>query len=84
MIGAPLVDGATVTAELVEQARDKKIIIFKKKRRKNYRRKQGHRQDLSVLRITEIAAGGQEGRSETRRQGQAQEGRRQGRAGEKG
>ena len=58
MIGAPLVDGATVTAELVEQARDKKIIIFKKKRRKNYRRKQGHRQDLSVLRITEIAAGG--------------------------
>ena len=58
MIGAPLVDGATVTAELVEQARGKKIIIFKKKRRKNYRRKQGHRQDLSVLRITEIAAGG--------------------------
>ena len=58
MIGAPLVEGATVTAELVDQTRGKKIIVFKKKRRKNYRRTQGHRQDLSVLRITEIAAGG--------------------------
>lgn len=58
MIGAPMVDGATVTAELVEQARARKIIVFKKKRRKNYRRTQGHRQDLTVLRITEIAAGG--------------------------
>jgi large subunit ribosomal protein L21 len=58
MIGAPLVDGATVTAELVEQARGDKIVVFKKKRRKNYRRKAGHRQNLTVLRITEIAAGG--------------------------
>jgi len=58
MIGAPMVDGATVTAELVEQARAPKIVVFKKKRRKNYRRTSGHRQDLTVLRITEIAAGG--------------------------
>ena len=58
MIGAPLVDGAQVTAELVDQTRGKKIIVFKKKRRKNYRRTQGHRQDLTMLRITEISAGG--------------------------
>ncbi len=51
-IGAPLVDGASVVAELVEQKRDKKIVIFKKKRRQNYRRKNGHRQHLSVVRIT--------------------------------
>ena len=55
-IGAPLVSGATVTATLVEQARGDKVIIFKKKRRQNYRRKRGHRQDLTVLRINEIQA----------------------------
>jgi large subunit ribosomal protein L21 len=53
-VGTPLVAGATVTAELVRQARGPKIIIFKKKRRQNYRRKKGHRQDLTVLRITGI------------------------------
>jgi large subunit ribosomal protein L21 len=53
-IGTPLVAGATVTAELVRQARGPKLIIFKKKRRQNYRRKKGHRQDLTVLRITGI------------------------------
>lgn len=57
-IGAPLVDGASVVAELVEQKRDKKIVIFKKKRRQNYRRKNGHRQHLSVVRITDILTGG--------------------------
>ncbi|VAW17196.1 LSU ribosomal protein L21p [hydrothermal vent metagenome] len=57
-IGAPLVEGATVAAELVEQARAKKIIVFKKKRRQKYRRKAGHRQDLSVVRITEILTDG--------------------------
>ena len=55
-IGAPLVAGASVTAEVVEQTRGDKIIIFKKKRRQNYRRKRGHRQDLTVLRITGIQA----------------------------
>ncbi|MFZ8897405.1 MAG: 50S ribosomal protein L21 [Alphaproteobacteria bacterium] len=55
-VGAPLVDGATVKAELVEQMRDRKVIIFKKRRRQNSRRKNGHRQHLSVVRITGISA----------------------------
>ncbi|WP_142847940.1 50S ribosomal protein L21 [Telmatospirillum sp. J64-1] len=54
-IGAPVVAGASVTATVVEQTRGDKIIVFKKKRRQNYRRKKGHRQDLTVLRITDIA-----------------------------
>jgi large subunit ribosomal protein L21 len=57
-VGAPLVDGAKVMGTLVEQARGEKIIVFKKKRRKNYRRTQGHRQDLSVVRITDITGPG--------------------------
>ena len=55
-VGAPTVEGATVTAELVEQMRDKKVIIFKKRRRQNSRRKNGHRQHLSVVKITGISA----------------------------
>jgi large subunit ribosomal protein L21 len=55
-VGTPLVAGATVSAEVIAQDRGPKIIIFKKKRRQNYRRKNGHRQDLTVLRITEISA----------------------------
>jgi large subunit ribosomal protein L21 len=54
-IGAPLLDGARVTAEVLEQAKAPKIIVFKKKRRKNYRRKHGHRQLQTVLRIRDIA-----------------------------
>ncbi len=57
-LGAPLVDGAKVLGTLVEQARGKKIIVFKKKRRKNYRRRNGHRQELSIVRITDIAGPG--------------------------
>lgn len=53
-IGAPIVSGAKVTAELVKQTRGPKLIAFKKRRRKNSRRKKGHRQDLSVVRITDI------------------------------
>lgn len=56
--GAPLVSGATVAGEILEQARGDKVLIFKKKRRKTYRRTRGHRQDLSVVRITEILTGG--------------------------
>ena len=55
-IGTPLVAGATVSAEVIAQDRGPKVIIFKKKRRQNYRRKNGHRQDLTVLRITGISA----------------------------
>jgi large subunit ribosomal protein L21 len=57
-IGAPTVAGASVTATVLEQKRGDKVIIFKKKRRQNYRRKRGHRQSLTVLRIAEVVAGG--------------------------
>ena len=57
-IGSPLVDGASVAASILEQARDKKVIVFKKRRRQNYRRKKGHRQHMTVLRIDEILTGG--------------------------
>jgi len=56
--GTPLVTGASVSATLVEHRRSDKIIVFKKQRRKNYRRKNGHRQHQTVLRITEIHAAG--------------------------
>ena len=54
-IGSPLVSGASVAAEIVAQARGPKILVFKKKRRQNYRRHAGHRQDLTILRITGIS-----------------------------
>ncbi len=59
-IGSPLVEGAHVAATVLDQARAEKILVFKKKRRKKYRRLHGHRQDLTVLRITDIAAGAEE------------------------
>jgi large subunit ribosomal protein L21 len=55
-VGAPLVKGAVVSATVYKQKRDDKVIIFKKKRRQNYRRKKGHRQHLTVLKITDIKA----------------------------
>jgi large subunit ribosomal protein L21 len=58
VLGAPTVAGATVAGELVEQARGPKVISFKKRRRQNSRRKKGHRQDLTVVRITEILTDG--------------------------
>lgn len=58
LVGTPTVDGASVAAEVLEQKRGPKIIVFKKKRRNNYRRKKGHRQDLTAVRITEILTGG--------------------------
>lgn len=57
-IGAPLVEGATVVASVVRQTRGKKIVVFKKRRRKNYRRKAGHKQDLTLIEINEILTGG--------------------------
>jgi large subunit ribosomal protein L21 len=57
-IGSPTVAGATVAAEVVEQARGPKVISFKKRRRQNSKRKKGHRQDLTIVRITEILTGG--------------------------
>ena len=58
-IGAPLVEGAAVAATIVEHARGPKVIAFKKRRRKNSRRKRGHRQDLTVVRITDVLMNGQ-------------------------
>jgi len=53
-VGAPLVNNATVEATVVEHDRAKKIIVFKKKRKKQYRRTQGHRQDYTAVRIDKI------------------------------
>ena len=55
-VGAPFVAGAKVKAQVVDQIRDDKVIVFKKKRRHNYRRTQGHRQYLTVIKITDIIA----------------------------
>ncbi|MCB1477920.1 MAG: 50S ribosomal protein L21 [Rhodobiaceae bacterium] len=57
-IGAPTVEGATVAGEVVDQTRGPKLIAFKKRRRKNSRRKKGHRQHLTMVKITEILTGG--------------------------
>jgi len=54
-VGAPTIEGASVTAEVVGQMRTRKIIVFKKKRRKNYRRKNGHRQHFTRVKILSIA-----------------------------
>ena len=54
-VGTPMVDGATVTAEVLRHGRTPKIIVFKRKRRKNYRRKQGHRQDYTGVLIDKIS-----------------------------
>jgi large subunit ribosomal protein L21 len=56
--GSPTIAGALVAAEVIAQTRADKIVVFKKKRRKNYRRKKGHRQLLTALRITEILTDG--------------------------
>ncbi len=60
VIGAPVVAGAAVAAEVVEEIRGAKVIAFKKRRRKNSKRKRGHRQMLTVVRITEILTDGKQ------------------------
>ena len=55
-VGNPFVEGAKVVAEVVEQTRDDKVLVFKKKRRQNYRRTAGHRQYITVLKIKSIKA----------------------------
>ena len=57
-LGAPLISGASVAVEVIEQSRGPKVIAFKKRRRKNSRRKRGHRQDFTLIRISEILTGG--------------------------
>jgi large subunit ribosomal protein L21 len=58
VIGSPTVEGAAVTASIIEQGRGDKVLVFKKKRRQNYCRTKGHRQDLTVLRILDVAGAG--------------------------
>lgn len=53
-VGTPLVSGSSVKATVLKQARDAKVIVFKKKRRQNYRRKNGHRQSVTIVKITDI------------------------------
>ncbi len=55
-VGSPLLEGAKVSGEVVAQSRTRKVIVFKKKRRQNYRRRAGHRQHQTVVRITDIVA----------------------------
>ncbi len=55
-VGTPFVEGATVSGEIVKQTRGEKVIIFKKIRRHGYRRKKGHKQDLTVVKITDVKA----------------------------
>jgi large subunit ribosomal protein L21 len=55
-VGTPTVAGAKVLAEIVEQGRDKKVIVFKKKRRKGYTKRQGHRQSFTAVKIGQIKA----------------------------
>jgi large subunit ribosomal protein L21 len=58
VLGIPTVEGATVAAEVLDHVRGPKVIAFKKRRRKNSRRKRGHRQEFSLVRITEILTEG--------------------------
>jgi large subunit ribosomal protein L21 len=58
-VGAPRVAGASVVGEIVEQTRGPKVYAFKKRRRKNSKRKRGHRQDLTIVRVTDILTGGE-------------------------
>ena len=55
-VGTPLLSGASVTAKVLENKRGKKVIVFRKKKRKGYERKRGHRQELSVIKIESIKA----------------------------
>ncbi len=57
-IGAPFIEGASVAGEIVAQKRGPKVLAFKKRRRKNSKRKRGHRQDLTLVRITGLSTGG--------------------------
>ena len=66
-VGAPMLSGISVTGEIVSHGRDKKVIAFKKRRRQNSRRKRGHRQHHTVVRITEISAGGKSSKAPERR-----------------
>src|SRR5688572_18873857 len=71
-LGAPTIAGASVAAEVLEQGRGRKVIAFKKRRRKNSRRKRGHRQEFTMIRVTEILTDGAEPTKAARPKPQAQ------------
>ena len=71
-LGAPTIAGASVAAEVLEQGRGRKVIAFKKRRRKNSRRKRGHRQEFTMIRVTEILTDGAEPTKAARPRPQAQ------------
>jgi large subunit ribosomal protein L21 len=71
-LGSPLVQGATVAGEIVDHTRTRKILVFKKRRRKNSKRSHGHRQDLTLVRITEILTDGKEPAKAAKAAGTAQ------------
>lgn len=56
-IGTPFVDGASVTLRILENKKDRKVVVFKKRRRQGYKRRKGHRQHLSVVRVESIRPG---------------------------
>lgn len=64
-VGTPVVEGAKVTATVLEQKRDKKVIVFKKKRRQGYKLKKGHRQYLTVLKVESVEATGAKASAKT-------------------
>ncbi|GJE25852.1 50S ribosomal protein L21 [Methylobacterium organophilum] len=66
-VGTPLLSGIGVTGEIVQHGRTRKVIAFKKRRRQNSRRRRGHRQDFTLVRITEISAGGKSSKAEPRK-----------------
>jgi large subunit ribosomal protein L21 len=70
-VGAPHVAGASVAAKIVSHERGAKVYAFKKRRRKNSRRKRGHRQDLTVVKITEIHTGGAKAKAQSTEAGAA-------------
>jgi large subunit ribosomal protein L21 len=71
-VGSPMVSGASVAAEVLHHGRGPKVIAFKKRRRKNSRRKRGHRQDITTVRITEILTGGAKPSKAARAKAQAE------------
>jgi large subunit ribosomal protein L21 len=72
--GAPFVEGVCVAGEVVEQTRGDKVLVFKKKRRHNYRRTAGHRQDLTVVKITDILTDGKKPAAKPKKAAQKDEG----------
>ena len=70
-VGTPEVDGAVVSAEVLEQKKDKKVLIFKKKRRQNYRRTKGHRQEITVIRIMDVSGKGEVKKAPEKKKAQA-------------